>query len=386
VLIPEWTGIVTTGPGRHDVRKANLPRRVNVPRAPGEPDAGEGAFADDGTITLRVADPDHALAGVRLQQDAGIPADRLDFHCAGDEWELRVERPPVDRLEYLLELRYPGGGSKVVTDPANPRQAEGAFGRKSVLEFAGYAEPGWLLAPADLGTAISLEIPAAVLHSAVAVRIWSPAGSREDEALPLLVVHDGPEYDALAGLTRYLGAGVSGGWLPRMRAALLSPGQRNNWYSANPRYARVLAEQVIPAVTQAVASTVRIGMGTSLGALAMLHAHCRHPGVADGLFLQSGSFFVPALDSQERRFPYYRRITAFTAALQAGGVPDVPVPVAMTCGEIEENGANNRLILALLRSAGYPASLHEVADVHNYTAWRDALDPCLAELVRLVTR
>ncbi len=361
-------------------------RRVKLPGVPGQPAAVEGASADDGTMTFRVADPDHALAGVRLKQDAGIPSDRLDFRRAGDSWELQLERPAVDRLEYLLELRYTGGSSKVVTDPANPRQAGGAFGRKSVLEFAGYAEPGWLRAPADPGTATTFEVPAPALDGSIAVRIWSPAGSRDDEPLPLLIVHDGPEYDALAGLTRYLGAGVAGGWLPRLRAALLSPGQRNNWYSANSRYARALADRVIPVVTQTVASTVRIGMGTSLGALAMLHAHCRHPGIADGLFLQSGSFFVAALDSQERRFRYYRRITAFTAAVQAGGVPDVPVPVSMTCGETEENAANNRLMLALLRSAGYPASLHEVADVHNYTAWRDALDPWLTDLVRLVTR
>jgi enterochelin esterase-like enzyme len=246
------------------------------------------------------------------------------------------------------------------------------------------AEPGWLSAAADPGSSTTVEVPVPALHGSVAVRIWSPANSRDDEPLPLLVVHDGPEYDALAGLTRYLGAGVAGGWLPRLRAALLNPGRRNSWYSANSRYASALADRVIPAVKQAVAATATVGMGTSLGALAMLHMHCRHPGIADGLFLQSGSFFVAALDSQERPFPYYRRITAFTAALQAGGVPDVPVPVAMTCGETEENGANNRLILALLRSAGYPACLHEVADAHNYTAWRDALDPCLTELVRLV--
>ncbi len=368
-----------------------------MPRVPGEPAGVEGASASDRAMTFRVADPDQVLAGVRLEQYAGIPADRLDFRRAGDSWELRLERPPLARLEYLLELRYPGGSSKVVTDPANPHQVASAFGRKSVLDFPGYAEPGWLHAPADPGTSTTFEVPAPGLAGpaqdraaqedcAVAVRIWSPAGSTDDEPLPLLLVHDGPEYDSLAALTRYLSAGAAGGWLPRLRAALLAPGQRNNWYSANSRYARVLADRVIPAVTQTVASTVRIGMGTSLGALAMLHAHCRHPGIADGLFLQSGSFFVPALDSQERRFPYYRRITAFTAALQAGSVPDVPVPVMMTCGQTEENAANNRLMLALLRSAGYPASLHEVADLHNYTAWRDALDPGLTELVRLVTR
>lgn len=368
------------------MRKADLPRRVRVPRVPGEPAAVAGASADEGMITFRVADPGQVLTGVRLQQDAGIPAGRLDFRRAGDFWELHLDRPPLARLEYLLELRYPGGNSKVVTDPANPRQVGGAFGRKSVLEFAGYAEPGWLSAPADPGISTTFEVPAPALDCAIGVRIWSPARSRDDEPLPLLVVHDGPEYDALAELTSYLGAGITGGWLPPLRAALLSPGQRNRWYSANSRYARTLADRVMPAVTQTVASTVRIGMGTSLGALAIVHAHCRYPGIADGLFVQSGSFFVAALDSQERRFPYYRRIAAFTAALQAGGLPDVPVPVVMTCGETEENAANNRLMLALLRSAGYPASLHEVADLHNYTAWRDAFDPCLTELVRLVTR
>jgi enterochelin esterase-like enzyme len=122
------------------------------------------------------------------------------------------------------------------------------------------------------------------------------------------------------------------------------------------------------------------------GGLAMLHAHCRYPGVFGGLFLQSGSFFVPRLDSQERRFPYYRRITAFTAAMRAHGVPGAPVPVVMTCGSIEENIGNNRLMPAVLRSGGYPAALHEVPDVHNYTAWRDAFHPYLTELVAEVTR
>ena len=50
----------------------------------------------------------------------------------------------------------------------------------------------------------------------------------------------------------------------------------------------------------------------------------------------------------------------------------------------EENIANNRLMLAVLRSAGYPATLHEVPAEHNFTAWRDALHPWLAELLQQV--
>src|SRR4029077_5164739 len=211
----------------------------------------------------------------------------------------------------------------------------------------------------------------------ISARIWAPAGAGQGEALPLLIVHDGPEYDMLASLTTYLAAGIAGGWLPRLRAALLAPGPRNDWYSANPRYTRALCRAVLPALTGQVATTVRVGMGTLLGALSMLHAHCRYPDSFAALFLQSGSFFVPSLDSQERRFPYFRRITRFIAEVHGGGVPGRSGPVAPRCGLLEENAANNRLLTKTLTAHGYQAGLNEVSDVHNYTAWRDAFDPHL---------
>ena len=113
--------------------------------------------ADLGPVTLRVADRERALAGVRLQLDLRLAAELLEFRRAGECWELALDPPPVWRLEYLLELRYAGGGSKVVTDPANPRQAAGAFGPKSVLEFPGYAPPAWLSGPADPGVTRALD-------------------------------------------------------------------------------------------------------------------------------------------------------------------------------------------------------------------------------------
>lgn len=328
-------------------------------------------------VLLRVADPDGALAGVRLVLDLRLPPELLEFRRAGHGYELAFRPPPVSRLEYLLELRYAGGGTKVITDPANPKQVGGAFGPKSVLEFAGYAPPHWLAATADPGATTELE-------TTIPARIWAPAGVSDDLSLPLLVVHDGPEYDTLANLNTYLGAGTAGGWLPVLRVALLSPGTRNAWYSASPRYARALVRQTLPQLRAALPTTAVVGMGTSLGALAMLHAYCTYPDAVDGLFLQSGSFFTPVLDSQERRFRYFRRITDFTAAVHAGGLPVGPVPVVMTCGTIEENVANNRLMLLTFRSCGFPASLHEVPDLHNYTAWRDAFDPHLTALLRRV--
>jgi enterochelin esterase family protein len=125
-------------------------------------------------------------------------------------------------------------------------------------------------------------------------------------------------------------------------------------------------------------------MGTSLGALATLHAHCHYPDTFGALFLQSGSFFEPRLDSQEQGFAYYPQIVSFVTGVHGGGLPPRPVPAVLTCGLIEENVENNRLMAKTLRAGGYPAALHEVPDMHNWTAWRDAFDPGLTGLLARV--
>jgi hypothetical protein len=168
------------------------------------PEVGPVASArlDGAAVTFRFPDPGYRLAGVRLSQDVRIPGDLLDFHRtaadvsnrtvadvsngtaadagdgtaadAGDGWELTVARPPVTRMEYLFELRYPDGGAETVTDPGNPRQAQGAFGPKSVLEFPSYRPPRWLTAHAEPGRSAAFEVPAESLDGAVAVRTWRP--------------------------------------------------------------------------------------------------------------------------------------------------------------------------------------------------------------------
>jgi enterochelin esterase-like enzyme len=54
----------------------------------------------------------------------------------------------------------------------------------------------------------------------------------------------------------------------------------------------------------------------------------------------------------------------------------------MTCGALEENAANNRDMATALARAGHHVLHREVADLHNYTAWRDALDPGLTDVLR----
>jgi len=60
--------------------------------------------------------------------------------------------------------------------------------------------------------------------------------------------------------------------------------------------------------------------------------------------------------------------------------------VVLTCGALEENADDNRVMASALAAQGYSVSLHEGRDLHNFTAWRDAWHPHLTGLLREVWR
>ncbi len=353
---------------------------------PAEPTSLSGPVVGESTISFRLDDPAGELRGVRLYQEVRIPGELLDFTRDGTGWVLEVDRPDVDRVEYLFQVTGPDGAETWRTDPANPVRVQGAFGEKSVLELPGYRAPAWLSRPAPEGLREEVVVATRSLEGEVPVTVWSPAGLAAATPAPLLVVHDGPEYDELAGLTTYLAALVAGGELPPVRAALLGPGHRDERYSADGAYTRALCLAVLPRLRAETAVTAVVGVGASLGALAMLHAQRSDAGCLDALFLQSGSFFHPRHDAHERRFARYDRVVrSVDAVLRASGHPR-PVPTVMTCGTLEENLANNRIMARALAAQGYDVTLREVRDVHSYTAWRDAFDPALTGLLREVDR
>jgi enterochelin esterase-like enzyme len=342
-----------------------------------------GAWCDADALTFELPDPGRRLAGVRLYQHVGIPGDRLAFtfdEVAG-AWRLRLPRPNLWRLEYLLELRHRDGGVELICDPTNLRRVGGAFGDKSVVECADYTEPEWLHLPAAEGHWRELAIPAPALGGEVWTRIWSPTTSTDR----ILVAHDGPEYDKLAALGQYSAALVEAGRVAPHHLVLLSPGERDEWYSASPSYSWALAADVLPRLYLELGTRRPVvGMGASLGGLAMLHAQRRYPRAFEALFLQSSSFFQPRHDGQESWFRRYPRIVRFTSRAMRGANRGRPVPAVLTCGLVEENRHNNRAMAAALRQQGYPVQLFEVPDGHNYVAWRDAFDPYLTDLLRRV--
>ena len=232
------------------------------------------------------------------------------------------------------------------------------------------------------GDTRALEVPSRPLRARVAVTLWSPAGVTDGTPLPLLAVHDGPEYEARTGLTAIVAGLAARGRIAPHRVALLAPGPRDEWYSASAFYARALAGEVLPAIGRAVAvDRAPVGIGASLGGLAMLHAQRRHPGALGGLFLQSGSFFMPRFDYMEKGFARYGRIVRFVRDVLREESFAHPVPATLTCGRDEDNLHNNRRVAAALKLQDYPAELHEAPGGHDWETWRAGLEAHLADLL-----
>lgn len=329
----------------------------------------------DGRLEFRLADPDHRYGRVRLDAGLGTAGERPDLAWAAGVWSVEVDLPPLHRVEYGFEV------TTTITDPDNPAQVDTGFGHRSVLELPGYRPPPWVARQASAGatTALATGIPG------VTAALWSPEGLDDDAPAPLLVVHDGPDYAERGRLTHHLAVLAEDGAGPASRALLLTAAPRAVLYAASDEYATALETELIPQARHRWPTTATVAVGASLGALAALHAQWRHPGTFDALLLQSGSFFTPQTDGQESGFARWGEVAGFIAELYADDAATAALPpIALTCGSYEENVHNNRLLASRLREVGVTLTLTEVPDLHNFTCWRDGLDPALRDLLTAV--
>jgi enterochelin esterase-like enzyme len=215
----------------------------------------------------------------------------------------------------------------------------------------------------------------------VALRLRSVGSPAEAAGGRLLVVLDGPDYVSRARLLPVLRRQVEAGALPPHRVALVSAPDRFEAFSASARYGRALA-----ATLDELGRARRVGIGASLGALALLHAHRLEPRAFAGLFLQSGSYFRHRTDPQERGFTRFGRIDRFVGGVLRNVDGARPVPTTITCALDEENYANNAVLAQALAAQGYAVDFHAARGSHDWPTWRRAVESHLPGLLRKVWR
>lgn len=179
------------------------------------------------TLSLR----DRRYNRVALAHELRRPR-QIPFEKQGNRWQLDWDVPAADRVEYMLEVEHRGGRVEQIPDPENPVRVAGLFGEKSVLELPAYAQPSWTeddeSAP---GGIVELELHSRLLRTAVTATLWSAADTDPVEPLPLLLVHDGPQYAEYSLLLRLLDHLVAFGelgadrreWERRAMIAALAP-------------------------------------------------------------------------------------------------------------------------------------------------------------------
>ena len=325
---------------------------------------------------------------VELSQEVQRPrlGPQFTFDTEKMVWELRFPRPDADRMEYMLHLIHRDGGEEWINDPGNPQVAPGPFGAKSVIEWPEYHQPRWLDEDPPPGALKEITVTSRHPRARFPIHIWSSEGLEDEAPAPLLVAHDGPEYAELSSLTKLLAVKTTAGELPPMRAALIPPVDRDNSYSASAAYSRVFAYDLLPGIERVApiphGRSMRVGMGASLGGLAVLHIHRNSPATFGGVFLQSGSFFRQRFDKQESGFVRFRRISRFMGQVLTAEYWPHPIAATITCGTIEENLANNRATRDALARQAYEVRLVENRDGHNWVGWRDTFDPHLVDLLQ----
>jgi enterochelin esterase family protein len=333
-------------------------------------------------VVVRYPDAEAALSGVGLVTELWKRQPPRALAREGAGWVLALPELPVDRLPYQLQLTAPDGTTRRVPDPA-ARPTRTVPPGWSELRTRAYRDPAWLGVSARPGRIVRLRLRSERLGGELVAPLWCAPGLPSDAVAPLLLVHDGPAYLREACLGAFLAAGVATGALPPLRALLLASRDRMTDYAASPAYADALADDLLPALRRLSPhpDAARIGLGASLGALALLHAQWHRPGLFSALALQSGSFFGPELDHVEAGFSGFRRITQWVAYVRdtaRTGPP--PLPVAIGCGTGEENLANNRLMAEALQARSFPLTWHPFRDGHNWTGWRDNLAAVLCAL------
>jgi enterochelin esterase family protein len=293
-----------------------------------------------------------------------------------DLWALTMELPDGSRFEYKYEV-VRQGVRQLVVDELNGVLAHDPFGANSVCQGYGYRRPAWSLEDpeASRGSLESMAIASAALGQRREVQVYLPARFRRSRTYPLLIVHDGKDFLRYADLRTVLDNLIHRLEIPGMIVALTQSPDRLSEYTGDPRHARFIGDELLPALTAKFPlfddRAQRGLMGASLGAVAALHTASVYPECFGQLLLQSGSFAFSDL-GHHKKGPVFDPVVKFINRYRAHPQA-LAEKIYMSCGIYESLIYENRSLLPLLQAQGMQVNYEEVRDAHNWENWRDRL-------------
>ncbi len=290
-----------------------------------------------------------------------------------DLWVLIRQFPTDARLDYKIVLN----GSSWILDPLNPVQQVSGFGPNSVLAMPDYVFPTVVIPRDDIehGTLSNdMTLASKSLGYTVNVRVYTPAGYRDLDDLPVIYVTDGHEYanPDEGSMIITLDNLIADGTIKPVIAVFIDPRQpghpdnnrRADELVTNPAYGDFLAFELVPTI-DAVYDTdpspeARAILGTSLGGVNSAYIGLTYSDTFHLIAIQS-----PALQVATGLIDQYR-----DSAL-------LPLTIFMSQGTVWDDVQNTRRLRDVLESKGYPLLFMEVSEGHSWGNWRALLDDML---------
>ncbi len=297
-----------------------------------------------------------------------------------DLWHLRIPVQDGGRFEYKLNV-IGAQREHWILDPRNPQRAADPFGQNSVAMTHGYKRPDWSIPRgAPSGSLEKIAIKSEVFGTTRREQVYLPHGYSPNQPYPLILVHDGGDYDDYAELSVSLDNLIAVGDIPPVIAVLSEAGDRMSEYARGRRHARYIVGELLPAIEAQYAvsdaPSNRILLGASLGAVASLATAFRFPGVFGGLILKSGSFILDPAKLRGREHPVFHRVARLLKAMQRA--PALPFTRAfVSTGELEGLADENRALADALRQQGVAVRFQSSWDGHHWHNWRDQLRDAL---------
>lgn len=291
-------------------------------------------------------------------------------------WWTSVEVPPAARFDYRLWV-LKMGKLRTILDPLNKRESTNPIGTKSEASGPEYVVPEWTLPNPETETGTVSEIVVESTLYGEERHVWCYVPAHPSPTMPLAVAHDGSDYVGYASLMTVLDNLIAAGTIPPLAVVLSDADVRTTEYAADLHHANFLVDELLPGVEKALGidPRLRVAMGASLGGVASLHAAWRHPGVFDGLILQSGSF-VRAMGGPHHRGPVFGPVIRWMDEF-VEGPGNLPANIHMSCGQFDGLVDDNRALAAFLQERGVPVRYTDQPDGHDWTYWRNDLGPGL---------
>ncbi len=305
----------------------------------------------------------------------GLPTHQPFLRLPGtDLWIVAIDLPARSRIEYKIEVTR-GDQRALIEDPLNPLKTRDPFGTNSVAQANGYETPEWVQPHPETraGALEQIVVPSEGLQRDVPVTLYLPARFRRTRRYPLLVVHDGGDFLAYAGMKTVLDNLIHRLDVADLVVAFVHPRDRLAEYADHAGHARFLAEELTPRLERdwplLAEPSARGLMGASFGAVASFSTAVRYPRMFDRLMLLSGSFAFTDI-GPSRRGPVFDPVVSFVNAFRRA-----PLRVAeqafLSCGVYESLIYENRSMLPVLQATGMEVRYVESHDGHNWENWRD---------------